>query len=179
MSAAEAAHRPSGAGRAVALSLAFLLIIGAAIGLAWIGAGALRPIVTQSGLQFRELKAGKGEPIGHADAALLDYILTSEEGTVVDQSQRPTPFSIDMPGLFPGFSEAMTRMREGGEYRFTMPQSLAFPRGAPQDFPKGPLTFEVKVEKIVRGGAAMLQQAQQMQLQEQQQQQQAPQPQQQ
>jgi hypothetical protein len=39
-----------------------------------------------------------------------------------------------------------------------MPQSLAFPGGAPQGFPKGPLTFEVRVQKVVRGGAAMLQQ---------------------
>ena len=58
MSVAEAAHRPAGSGRAAALTIAFLLIIVAAIALAWIGAGSLRPTVTASGLQFRTIKAG-------------------------------------------------------------------------------------------------------------------------
>ena len=95
--------------------------------LAWIGAGSLRPEVTASGLQFRTIKAGKGDPITRADAALLDYILTADDGTVFDSSEShggPQPFTMDQ--VYPGFAEAMTRMQEGGEYRFTMPQKLAF-----------------------------------------------------
>ena len=175
MSVAEAAHRPAHRGRAVALWLGFLIVIAAGIGLAWLGAGALRPEITESGLQFRTLKAGKGDPIARADAALLDYVLTADDGTVIDSSeshQGPQPFTMDQ--VFPGFAEAMSRMREGGEYRFTMPQRLAFGAGPPPPgFPKNSaLTFEVRVRKVVRGGAAMLQQ---MQAQQQQQQQQAPQ----
>ena len=159
MSVAEAAHRPARSRRTVALWLAFLLIIAAGIGLAWIGAGALRPIVTESGLQFRTIKAGKGEPITRQDAALVDYVLTSDDGTVFDASQQPTPFIMD--GVYPGFAEAMSRMQEGGEYRFSMPQSLAWGEGAgPPGFPAGSdLTFDVRVRQIVRGGAAMMQQA--------------------
>ena len=173
MSVAEAAHRPARSGRTVALWLAFLVVIAAGIGLAWVGAGSLRPEVTESGLQFRTIKAGKGEPIGRADAALLDYILTADDGTVIDSSeshQGPQPFTMDQ--VFPGFAEAMSRMQEGGEYRFTMPQKLAFGANPPPPgFPKdSALTFEVRVRKIVRGGAAMMQQ---MQAQQQQQQQQA------
>ena len=161
MSVAEAAHRPAGTGRAVALWLAFLLIIGAAIGLAWIGAGSFRPIVTESGLQFRTIKSGKGETITRSDAALLDYILTADDGTVIDSSEShggAQPFSMDQ--VFPGFAEAMVRMQEGGEYRFTMPQRLAFGASPPPPgFPKdSALTFEVRVRKIVRGGAALMQQ---------------------
>ena len=163
MSVAEAAHRPANIGRAVKLWLALLVIIAAGVGLAWIGAGSLRPEVTSSGLQFRTIKTGSGEPIGPEDAALLDYILTSDDGTVLDSSDShggAQPFLINMPGLFPGFAEAMTKMREGGEYRFTMPQQLAFGKGPPpQGFPADtPLTFEVRVRKVVRGGAAMMQQ---------------------
>ena len=172
MSVAEAAHRPAKRGRAVALWLAFLLIIAAGIGLAWLGAGSLRPSVSESGLQFRTLKAGKGDPIKRADAALLDYILTADDGTVIDSSeshQGPQPFTMDQ--VFPGFAEAMAKMQEGGEYRFTMPQKLAFGANPPPpSFPKNSaLTFEVRVRKIARGGAAMLQQMQQMQAQQQQQ----------
>ena len=176
MSVAEAAHRPVRTGRAVALFVGFLIVIAAGIGLAWAGAGSLRPTVTASGLQFRTIKAGHGDPIGRADAAVLDYILTTDDGTVVDSSsnhQDTPPFYLDMPGLFPGFREAMTRMQEGGEYRFTMPQSLAFPNGAPPGFPKdSKLTFEVRVQKIGRGAADYVRmQMQQMQAQQQQQQQ--------
>lgn len=163
MSVAEAAHRPAHRGRAAALWIGFLLVIAAGIGLAWIGAGSLRPVVTESGLQFRTVKAGKGEPIGRADAALMDYVLTADDGTVIDSSeshQGPQPFTMDQ--VFPGFAEAMTRMSEGGEYRFTMPQKLAFGAGPPPPgFPKdSKLTFDVRVRKIVRGGAAMMQQMQ-------------------
>ncbi|NUR12966.1 MAG: hypothetical protein HOQ20_14155 [Bradyrhizobium sp.] len=153
--------------------LAFLLIIAVGIGLAWIGAGALRPEVTESGLQFRTLKAGKGEMIARSDAALLDYVLTADDGTVLDSSENhggAQPFTMDQ--VFPGFAEAMTRMQEGGEYRFTMPPKLAFGASPPPpSFPKNSsLTFEVRVRKIARGGAAMMQQMQAQQMQQQQQQ---------
>jgi hypothetical protein len=166
VSVAEAAHRPAKSGRAVALWLAFLLIIAAGIGLAWFGAGSLRPEVTGTGLQFRTVKGGTGEPIGRADAALLDYVGTLDDGTVFDSSENhggAQPFSMDQ--VFPGFAEAMTRMQEGGQYRFTMPPRLAFgDNPPPQGFPKdSSLTFEVRVRKVVRGGAAMMQQMQQQQ----------------
>ena len=171
MSVAEAAHRPDHRGRSVALWLGFILVIAAGIGLAWIGAGALRPTVTASGLQFRTVSSGTGAPIAHEDAALMDYILTSDDGTVLDSSENhggPQPFAMDE--VFPGFAEAMTRMQEGGQYRFTMPQRLAFGSSPPPPgFPKNSnLNFEVRVRKVVRGGAALLQQ-QQMQQQQQQQ----------
>jgi FKBP-type peptidyl-prolyl cis-trans isomerase FkpA len=160
MSVAEAAHRPAHRGRAVKLSLAFLVLIAAGIALAWYGAGSLRPEVTSSGLEFRTVKAGSGEPIARPDAALMDYILTASDGTVFDSSENhggAQPFAMDQ--VFPGFAEAMTRMQEGGQYRFTMPEDLAFASGAPPGWPKGsPLTFEVRVRKVVRGGAAMMQQ---------------------
>jgi FKBP-type peptidyl-prolyl cis-trans isomerase len=145
------------------LWLAFLVVIAAGIGLAWLGAGALRPEVSSSGLQFRTVKDGTGEPIGPADAALLDYIGTLDDGTVFDNSEShggAQPFTMSQ--VFPGFAEAMARMKEGGEYRFTMPPRLAFgDKPAPQGFAGSSLTFEVRVRKIVRGGAAMMQQQQQ------------------
>jgi hypothetical protein len=179
VSVAEAAHRPARSGRTVALWLAFLAIIAIGIGLAWIGAGSLRPIITESGLQFRTIKAGTGEPITRADAALLDYVLTTDDGTVIDSSEShngPQPFMME--GVYPGFAEAMSRMQEGGEYRFTMPQKLAFGASeAPPGFPKNSkLTFDVRVRKIARGGAAMMQQMQAQQMQQQLEQQQQAQP---
>jgi hypothetical protein len=170
VSVAEAAHRPAKSGRAAALWIGFLLIIAAGIGLAWVGAGSLRPTVTASGLQFRTIKTGHGEPIAAADAALLDYVLMTDDGNIVDSSEShggAQPFTMDQ--VYPGFAEAMTRMQEGGEYRFTMPQKLAFGNGSPPPgFPKDSnLTFEVRVRKIARGGAAVMHQMQAQQMQQQ------------
>ena len=115
MSTAKAAQRPAHSGRAIKLWLAFLLLIGAGIGLAWWGTGALRPEVSATGLEFRAIKDGTGEPIGDADAALLDYVGTFDDGTVFDSSEAhggAQPFTAAQ--VFPGFAEAMRRMREGG-----------------------------------------------------------------
>ncbi len=166
MSVAEVAHRPAHRGRAAKLWLGFLALIALGIGLAWIGAGAMRPELSDSGLQFRVVTEGKGEPISTADAALLDYVGTLDDGTVFDSSEShggAQPFTASL--VFPGFAEAMGRMREGGEYRFTMPPHLAWGEGpAPPGFPAdSSLTFDVRVQKIVRGGAALMQQQQQQQ----------------
>jgi FKBP-type peptidyl-prolyl cis-trans isomerase FkpA len=178
MSVATQANNKSRGGRAAGLWIAFIVLIAAALALAWFGAGSLRPEVTTSGLQFRTIAPGTGPTIQRSDAALLDYILTTSDGTVFDSSEThggPQPFTMDQ--VFPGFAEAMTRMQTGGQYRFTMPQSLAFAgSGPPPSWPKdSPLTFDVRVRKIVPGGAAMLQQQQMMQQQQQMQQQGAPQ----
>jgi FKBP-type peptidyl-prolyl cis-trans isomerase FkpA len=172
MIVAEPAHRTVDRERALGLWVGFLVLIALGIGLAWAGAGSLRPVVTASGLQFRTVKSGTGEPIGHADAAVMDYILTADDGTVIDSSDNhggAQPFAMDQ--VFPGFAEAMTRMQEGGEYRFSMPQKLAFGDGPPPPgFPKNSkLNFEVRVRKVVRGGAALMQQMQQQQAAQQQQ----------
>lgn len=141
--------------------IAILALVAAGVGIAWIGARPLRPEVTQSGLQFRVMKEGKGEPITSADAAILDYALTLDDGTVADSSESqggPQPFTMD--AVFPGFAEAMGKMREGGRYHFTMPKELAFRDQTPPGFTGNSLTFDVEVRKIVRGGAAMMQQMQ-------------------
>ena len=178
MSVATQVHPKRRGGAVARLWIGFIVVIAAAIALAWFGAGSLRPEVTSSGLQFRTVAPGKGPTIVRSDAALVDYVLTSSDGTVFDSSEShggPQPMTMDQ--VFPGFAEAMARMQAEGQYRFTMPESLAFGANPPPpSWPKGsPLTFDVRVRKIVPNGAAMLQQ-QQMQQQMQQQQQGPPQP---
>jgi hypothetical protein len=164
VSVAEAEHRPANSGRTAKLWLGFIVIIAAALALAWYGAGSLRPEVSDSGLQFRVVKAGKGEPIGPNDLAAVEYVASTEDGSVLDSSNGPQPFASSMPGLFPGFAEAMGKMQEGGQYHFTMPRSLTHAPGSPEPNFKGDtLTFDVRVGKVVRGAAAMMQQLQQQQ----------------
>ena len=161
MSVSTLAHPPHHKAALTKFWLAILLLAAIGVGLAWIGAGSLRPEVTQSGLQFRVINEGSGEPITSADAAILDYALTLDDGTVMDTSEShggAQPFTMD--AVFPGFAEAMGKMREGGRYHFTMPKELAFKDRTPPGFTGNRLTFDVQVRKIVRGGAAMMQQMQ-------------------
>ena len=157
MASTASADRPARRGRAIALWLGFLIVIAAGIGLAWYGAGSLRPEITASGLQFRTIKAGKGPMIGPNDAALMDYALSVNDEVIQTSANKGGPQPFAMASVFPGFAEAMTHMQEGGVYRFTMPPRLAFGKSpAPQGFPAGDLTFEVQVRKVVPGGAEMI-----------------------
>jgi FKBP-type peptidyl-prolyl cis-trans isomerase len=114
--------------------------------------------VTESGLEFRVIKEGKGNPITDQDAAVIDYVLTGDDGTVIDSSQQhQTPQPFTTASVFPGFAEAMRRMRTGGQYHFRMPQRLAVEGPPPPGFPPTKtLTFDVRVREIVPGGAAMM-----------------------
>ena len=164
MSVSTTAH-PQRRGTA-GLWLGLILLVAAGVGLAWFGAGSLRPVVTKSGLEFRDINTGTGPVITDEDAALLDYELRGDDGAVIDSSAKsggPQPFMTQ--AVFPGFAEGMRKMQEGGEYRLKMPQSLAFPAGkAPPGFPPTTnLNFTVQVRKVVRGGAAMLRQQMLMQ----------------
>jgi FKBP-type peptidyl-prolyl cis-trans isomerase FkpA len=177
MSVSEAAHRPASRGRGLKVAIGLLAVIGAGVGLAYVGTAPLQGETTKNGVRIRTVEAGSGAFIQPVDGVLVEYEGRLADGTVFDASERhggPQPMIAGQ--VIPGFAEAMTKMQEGGQYRFTMPQKLAFGNSPPPpSFPKNSaLTFEVRVEKVVRGGAALLQQ-QMLQQQMQQEQQQAPQ----
>ena len=160
MSVSTTAHEGRSGGSPVKLWLGLLFLIAVGIGLAWIGAGGLRPEITSTGLEFRQVKGGTGEPIGPNDVALVDYVGQLDDGTVFDSSSAhggPQPMTIGQ--VFPGFAEAMRKMQEGGSYHFKMPPRLAFGEGPPPPgFPaNSSLTFDVRVQKVVRGAASMMQ----------------------
>ena len=161
----------------IKLLLAFLLVIGAGVAIAWVGAGAMRGETTASGLVFRTVTEGTGEPIGSNDVALVEYEGTLDDGTVFDSSSAHGGAQPMSPmGMIPGFAEAMAMMREGGEYRVKIPPHLAYGDRPPPGLPAGSsLNFEVKIQKVARGAGAMMQQMQRQQQQQQGQQQESPQ----
>jgi FKBP-type peptidyl-prolyl cis-trans isomerase FkpA len=145
------------------LLIGFLLVIAAGVALAWFGAGALRSETTASGLQFRTVTAGTGEPIAREDLALVEYEGRLDDGTVFDSSATHGGAQPMSPmGMIPGFAEAMLMMREGGEYRVKIPPHLAYGDQPPPGLPAGSsLNFDVKIQKVARGAGAMMQQMQQ------------------
>jgi len=84
VSAAEAAHRPAKNGRAAALWLGFLLVIGAAILLAWIGVHSVR----QRTVQVKTVTAGHGHAITAQDGVLIEYEGRLADGKVFESTRR-------------------------------------------------------------------------------------------
>jgi len=154
MSVAEAAHRPAGTGRAARLSLAFLIIIAAGIGLAWIGVHSVRGRT----VQVETVSPGSGPLVTPQDGVLIDYEGRLADGKVFDSSAGKGPVPVLASQTIPGFAEALSRMQEGGRYKVHIPSKLGYGHEPPAGGPIPPdanLDFDVHVVKLVPNAALM------------------------
>ena len=158
MSVAEAAHRPTQSGGAMGLWLGLFLLIVAGVGLAWLGAGHLRPELTASGLQFRTVEEGEGPVITAQDGVLIEYEGRLPDGTVFDTSEGRGPTPMLPSQVIPGFSEALTKMQKGGRYKVRIPSELAYGASPPPGSPIPPnadIEFDVHVVQVVPNAGLM------------------------
>jgi FKBP-type peptidyl-prolyl cis-trans isomerase FkpA len=156
MSVAEAAHRPARTGRTVKLWLAFLIIIAAGIGLAWIGAQSVRGRT----VQVETVAPGSGPLVTAQDGVLIDYEGRLEDGKVFDSSAGKGPVPVLASQTIPGFAEALMRMQEGGRYKVHIPSKLGYGHEPPAGGPIPPdanLNFDIHVVKLVPNAALMQQ----------------------
>jgi FKBP-type peptidyl-prolyl cis-trans isomerase FkpA len=165
MSASTLYHPPHHKGALVKFWIAILVVIAVGVGLAWLGAGALRGTTTASGLVFRTIQAGSGPVITGADAVLVDYELRLPDGKLVDSSaSHGGPQAVAPAQTVPGFGEALTMMQKGGTYHFVVPPKLGYGDTPPPGIPaKTNLEFDVHVVDVAPGAAAMAAQAQSQQ----------------
>ena len=88
--------------------------------------GAVR---TESGLVYRELKAGYGPQPKASNRVQVHYEGRLPDGTIFDSSyQRGTPAEFKLSGVIPGWTEGLQRLRGGGEAKLTVPPDLAYGR---------------------------------------------------
>lgn len=146
-----------------------VLAIAAMTGLAWVGtrgvAGPAAEVhefleanrkkpgvtVTESGLQMEVLKPGEGASPKTGDAVLLHYEGRLADGTVFDSSvARGQPAVFGVGDLIPGFNEALTLMKPGGQYRIVIPPALAYgDKGAGGVIPpNAPLEFRIELLQV-------------------------------
>lgn len=107
--------------------------------------------VTESGLQYEELKAGKGPKPKETDKVEVHYKGTLIDGTVFDSSyDRGQTVTFPLNGVIKGWTEGLQLMKEGGKARLVIPSALAYgERGAgPQIGPNETLVFEVELIKV-------------------------------
>lgn len=110
-------------------------------------------VVTESGLQYKELKAGDGPKPKSTDKVKVHYHGTLINGEVFDSStDRGEPVTFPVTGVIPGWIEALQLMNVGDKFQLTIPPELAYgPRGTGSDIgPNETLRFDVELLEIVK-----------------------------
>ncbi|MCL4156484.1 UNVERIFIED_CONTAM: hypothetical protein GTU68_043820 [Idotea baltica] len=107
-------------------------------------------VTTESGLQYEILREGKGAQPEESSTVNVHYKGTLIDGTVFDSSyERNQPADFPVAGVIPGFSEGLLLMKEGGQYKFTIPSEIAYGEQGPATIgPNQVLVFEVELIAI-------------------------------
>jgi len=80
-----------------------------------------------SGLKYQVIKEGTGAKPVLRDTVTMDYHGTLVDGTVYHSSyERGKPVTIQVNRLIKGWSEALTLMQEGAEWKLFIPPELAY-----------------------------------------------------
>ena len=110
-------------------------------------------VTTESGLQYKVIKEGKGEVPTATSTVKVNYKGTLIDGTEFDSSYKrnePTTFRANQ--VIKGWTEALTMMPVGSKWELYIPQDLAY--GARetggQIKPFSTLIFEVELLEVVQ-----------------------------
>ncbi|HUG45814.1 MAG TPA: FKBP-type peptidyl-prolyl cis-trans isomerase [Sphingomicrobium sp.] len=159
MSASTRANPPRHATSLAKFWLGLLFLAAVGIAIAWIGAGSMRGETLPSGLAIRTIEQGSGAPIRMQDGVLVEYEGRLADGSVFETTAGRGPAPILVSQTIPGFTEALTNMREGGRYTITIPSELAYGDQPPPGLPPGAdLEFDVHVVQVVPNAGAAAQQ---------------------
>lgn len=105
-------------------------------------------IITESGLQYEIIKAGKGKIPTATDKVKVHYHGTLVDGTVFDSSvERGEPVVFGVNQVIPGWTEALQLMPVGSKWKLYIPYSIAYgEREAGEKIkPYSALIFEVEL----------------------------------
>jgi FKBP-type peptidyl-prolyl cis-trans isomerase FkpA len=107
---------------------------------------------TESGLVYLEVSEGTGEKPAVTDSVTVHYTGTLRDGSVFDSShKRGGPSSFAVNRVIPCWTEALQRMKVGGQATIVCPSDIAYgDRGAPGGLikPGAALKFEVELLSI-------------------------------
>lgn len=107
--------------------------------------------ITDSGLQYKVLKQGKGDKPEATESVKVHYEGKLINDTVFDSSyQRGEPVSFKVNQVITGWQEALQLMPEGSEWEVYIPADLAYgPAGAGDSIgPNETLVFKVELLEI-------------------------------
>ena len=107
---------------------------------------------TESGLAYKVVNEGTGEPIGQTGSAVVKYKGQLIDGTVFDSNDQGA--SLSPRSTVPGFAEGLAMMNKGAKYVLYIPGELAYGvDGQPQAGigPNATLVFEVEAVEVNPG----------------------------
>lgn len=110
---------------------------------------------TDSGIIYRQLRAGTGASPKASDTVKVNYRGTLPDGTEFDSSyKRNQPAQFPLTGVIKCWTEGVQKMKVGGKIQLVCPPDLAYgDRGSPPAVPGGAtLIFEIELLDIVSGG---------------------------
>ncbi|MDG2308496.1 MAG: FKBP-type peptidyl-prolyl cis-trans isomerase [Candidatus Binatia bacterium] len=114
-------------------------------------------VKTESGLIYKETKAGEGPSPKATDRVTVHYHGTLMDGTVFDSSKdRGEPATFPLNGVIPCWTEGVQKMKKGGTAQLICPSEIAYgDRGAPPKIkPGATLVFDVELIEIAEGAPA-------------------------
>jgi FKBP-type peptidyl-prolyl cis-trans isomerase FklB len=122
-------------------------------GLAYLEANAKKEgvVVTESGLQYKEVVSGEGEIPTSDKTVVVHYKGTLIDGTQFDSSyDRGEPAEFPVTGVIQGWVEALQLMNVGDKFELTIPSDLAYgTRGSGATIgPDATLLFDVELIEI-------------------------------
>jgi FKBP-type peptidyl-prolyl cis-trans isomerase FkpA len=108
-------------------------------------------IKTDSGLIYKETRAGDGASPKPTDTVKVNYRGTLIDGTEFDSSyKRPQPAQFPVGGVIKCWTEGLQRMKVGGKATLVCPSDLAYgDRGQPPTIPAGStLIFDTELLEV-------------------------------
>jgi len=108
-------------------------------------------VKTESGLVYREVKAGTGASPKATDTVKVHYRGTLVNGTEFDSSyKRNEPAQFPLNGVIKCWTEGVQRMKVGGKSTLVCPSDLAYGDQGRPSIPGGAtLTFDIELLDIV------------------------------
>lgn len=112
-------------------------------------------VKTDSGLIYREERAGTGASPSASDTVRVNYRGTLVNGTEFDSSyKRNEPAQFPLNGVIRCWTEGVQRMKVGGKATLVCPSDLAYGDQGRPSIPGGAaLIFEIELLDVVGGGA--------------------------
>jgi FKBP-type peptidyl-prolyl cis-trans isomerase len=113
-------------------------------------------VTTPSGLQYKVIAPGSGDPPKPGDMVTVNYRGTLLDGTEFDASAKHGgPATFPSNQVIPGWVEALKLMKPGAKYQLWIPPQLAYDMQSPAGIPPGSmLIFDVELLSIKPAAAA-------------------------
>lgn len=104
---------------------------------------------TPSGLQYKVVQEGSGEPPTAGDSVVVKYKGTLIDGTVFDETPEGETRTFSAGGLIEGWKEALTMMKPGAKWTLYVPSNLAYgDQGTPGIPPGATLIFDMELVDV-------------------------------